>query len=167
MTMKCPNVLKYGVPLPKDDSHIRELLCATFDDPTYSWHTIPPTHNQRLYDDIPKKHIQVLIIHRKVLIASLLTNNQYLEITLLHQGAIEHEDYTKVLIRKISIAKWIQKSKSNTVVSLLQKMDNAYIQLNQQQQSMNIVGKQSIAATNINLGSQDPDGLHETQLPNM
>ena len=172
VTMKCPNVLKYGVPLPKGDSKIREMLCETFDDPTYGCVTIPPTHTNNLYDDIPKKHIQVLIIHKKVVIASKLTNNQYLEITLLHQSATEHEDYTKVLVRKNAIAKWIQKSKNNVVVSLLEKIDNAYISLNQQQHTDDDVSHffnqpQSMKMIGTQLASQDPDGLHENQLTTM
>ena len=32
---------------------------------------------------------------------------------ITYQGAIEHQDYTNVLVRKVSIAKWILKSKNN------------------------------------------------------
>lgn len=76
-----------------------------------------------VYSSMPPK-IEALILHRRKLIDSTLllpniASNFCVEVTLLHNGGVEHEQYTKQLFRIGCVGQFIQKLKNNIIISEL------------------------------------------------
>ena len=146
---------------------------------TYVWHHLEENNLPILHDDVPKKNVGAIILH-KIWSSGLADTDLYVEITVLNQSGDVSTDYCNVLIKKHSVSVWITKSQTNMIVNLLQKRQESnefqltnntrtpFVPPYTQTQDIPIDfqhGQQHLES--FNLHSQDPDGLHETQLKKM
>ena len=130
-TFKCTSMLNYGsYPLPDSYLEIRLTLANNLVNVHYY-----PTHFRDEYDQreimktFPKSRIPGLIIHKRFIInKDVICNdpkdNLCLECTFLLKGGEEDIRYTKALFRAVDVARYVQRTKSNLVVSLLHLTSN-------------------------------------------
>jgi hypothetical protein len=122
----CPSLDPYlGIPLPKDDREARSELAVSLSQPnTYT--SSPLEVQTQVYKSLPTG-VQALIIHHRVLIDSTLLNsmvpsNFCFLCTILHEGGMEHERYTRAAFHLACIAKHITNNKQNIVISELKTL---------------------------------------------
>ena len=129
----CPSIEHYkGLPLAKDDRESRSELSMSLAQP-YLF-----TTRARTSTDKPKKSlptgVQALIIHQRQFIEMTIPNNTSpdnfcLECTILHNGGMEHEQYTKTSFQIGCIAKFVTNNKQNIVISELRPSAACAVQL--------------------------------------
>ena len=110
----CPSLEPYkGIPLAKDDIDGRSQLSISLAQSNlYATRSLPNTTTT--YKSLPHA-VQALILHNRVLVC----NRYCFECTILHEGGMEHERYTKKPFELGCIAKYITKSKQNIIISEL------------------------------------------------
>jgi hypothetical protein len=124
---RCPSLDSYkGLPLAKKDVKARTDLAISLSQPNV--YATQPKDVLRpegcvVHITLPTR-FQALIIHRRMLMDNslLLPNvpeNFCLEVTLLHEGGVEHVRFTKKLFELGCITQYIQKSQQNIIISEL------------------------------------------------
>jgi hypothetical protein len=119
----CPSLEPYsGTPLPKNDTKARSDLAIYLSQPNLYATAPRQTETGGLVLKSLPTGIQALVIHRRLLVDNCLLipnvpNNFCLECTVIHDGGVEHERYTKQLFVLGCIAQFVQKSKQNIIIS--------------------------------------------------
>ena len=129
----CPSLEPYkGMPLPKNDIKAWSNLAISLSQPNV-YATLPIEHDISgpgvVLTSLPTG-VEALIIHRRLLIDNglLLPNvpeNFCLEATILHDGGVEHERYTKRNFELGCINQFVQRSKQNIVICEMKTSSNA------------------------------------------
>jgi hypothetical protein len=120
------------MPLPKNDIKARSDLAISLSQPNvYATLPIEPSISGPgvVLTSLPTG-VEALIIHRRLLIDNglLLPNvpeNFCLEATILHDGGVEHERYTKRNFELGCISQFVQRSKQNIVICEMKTSSNA------------------------------------------
>jgi hypothetical protein len=133
----CPSLEPYkGVPLPKNDIKARSDLAISLSQPNM-YATVPrepsDSGQEILLTSLPTG-VEALIIHRRLLIdnALLIPNvpeNFCLEVTILHDGGMEHERYTKKCFELGCISQFVQRSKQNIIICEMKTSSNTPVPL--------------------------------------
>ena len=125
---KCPRMMNYGTfPLPEGDRDIRLCLANNILDVHYYNTYVRDINDHRpVMKSFPKSRIPGLIIHKrflinKDLICSNPKDNLCVECTFLEKGGDENLQLTKTLFCAKDVSWYIQKTKSNLIVSLLHR----------------------------------------------
>ena len=123
---KCPKLIMYGaMPLARMDMKVRQTLAMNILDVNYFKTFIREEFDERqVMKNFPTIRLPALIIHKKYLIEDNLVENKVssnlcLECTFLLDGGEEDIRFTKVLFKAQDVAAYVQKTVSNTIVSLL------------------------------------------------
>ena len=123
---KCPKLILYGaMPLPDGVLNVRQTLSNNLMDVDhFKTFTRDDFDNREIMKSFPKFRLPALIIHKRYIIQENLvkkkvSSNLCLECTFLLTGGEEDFRYTKILFRAQDVAAYVQKTVSNTVVSLL------------------------------------------------
>jgi hypothetical protein len=119
----CPSLDPYqGIPLAKDDRDARSELSVSLSQPN-AYASISLNSQSTVHKSLPTG-VQALVIHHRMLIDSTLQNsvlpsNFCFECTILHEGGMEHERYTRKAFQLACIAKHITNNKQNIIISEL------------------------------------------------
>ena len=123
---KCPKLIVYGaMPLARNDVNVRKDLAMNIMDINhFKTFTRDEFDERQVMKNFPNIRLPALIIHKKILIEENLVekkmaSNLCLECTFLMEGGEEDIRFTKVLFKAQDVAGYIQKTVSNTIVSLL------------------------------------------------
>ena len=126
---KCVKLLAYGcLPLEKGNETIRQQLSQDLSqNETFLTMKRTSDDNRTILKSLPRGNMAALILHRRLLINENLVdpvqpNNYCVECTILVDGGEEDPRYRLVLFRIGDVSAYVTKSKTNLVVSLLDKM---------------------------------------------
>ena len=115
------------LPLPDGDLEIRQTLATNLLDPEYyPTHTYGEFDGREIMKSFPKFRLPGLIIHKRFVInenivQKMVPGNLCIECKFLVKGGKEDLRYTKALFRAKDVATYVQKTKSNLIVSLLHR----------------------------------------------
>jgi len=126
---KCVKLLAYGcLPLEKGNETIRQQLSQDLSqNETFLTMKRTSDDNRTILKSLPRGNMAALILHRRLLINENLVdpvqpNNYCVECTILVDGGEEDSRYRLVLFKIGDVSAYVTKSKTNLVVSLLDKM---------------------------------------------
>jgi hypothetical protein len=120
----CPSLEPYkGVPLPRNDSKARSDLAISLSQPNVyaTMPREPSLSGQNIILSSLPTGVEAIIIHRRLLIDNglLIPNvpeNFCLEATILHDGGVEHDRYTKTIFELGCISQFVMRSKQNIII---------------------------------------------------
>jgi hypothetical protein len=117
----CPSLEPYkGIPLARKDSDARDQLSISLAQANlYSTWPLDDSYLP-VFKSLPSG-VEALIIHARM----LFKQNYVFKCTVLHNGGLEHERYTKSMFQLGCIAKHVTKNQENVVISELQFSLNA------------------------------------------
>ena len=113
------------MPLPDGDMYVRQTLANhIMDADHFKTFTRDEFDDKEVINSFPRFRQPALVIHKKYLVQENVVNktvpsNICLECTFLMTGGEENLRYAKTLFRAQDVAAYVQKTASNTVVSLL------------------------------------------------
>jgi hypothetical protein len=119
----CPSLECYnGLPLPKNDQQSRNDLSMSLSQPN-QYATGHRDQEDIVFNSLPK-NVEALILNRRKFIDNTLfmpniPSNFCVEITILHNGGVKHERYTRKLFEIGCVGQFVQKSKNNIIISEL------------------------------------------------
>jgi hypothetical protein len=121
---KCPTLLQYGVaPLVDKDDQSRSKLQAELTAPVFITSSRDLTDERTVFTTLPQG-IGALIIFKRFFIQNLLPNDQLgnycVECTIHTNNGDVHDRYNRSLFVVACVAKYVVKSTTNRIVSLLQ-----------------------------------------------